>query len=169
QVWSQMAEQMGLPGLIIPEKYDGAGLGFVELGIVLEEMGRVLLCAPYFATAVLAANALLLAATEDAQASLLPKVAAGKTTMALAFAEPDRGWDPAAIAMHAEADGDDWRLDGVKTYVIDGHSADVLLVTARTKEGLSLFQIRGDADGVERVLLPTLDLTRKLARVSFTW
>jgi alkylation response protein AidB-like acyl-CoA dehydrogenase len=168
QVWSQMAEQLGLPGLIVPERFGGAGFGFVELAIVLEEMGRALLCAPYLSTAVLATSMLLLGGSESAQEDLLPKIAAGKAIVALAFPEPDHGWDPAGITLQATADRGAWRLDGVKTYVIDGHSADVLLVVARAPEGISLFRIAGGADGVERTLLPTLDLTRKLARISFT-
>jgi alkylation response protein AidB-like acyl-CoA dehydrogenase len=167
-VWTQMAEQLGLPGLIVPEQYGGAGLGSVELAVVLEEMGRTLVCAPYLSTAVLAANALLLGATENARAELLPQIAAGQTIATLAWTEPQRGWDAASVAMQAVPDGTAWRLDGTKTYVIDGHTANVLLVAARTKEGLSLFSINGDADGVERSPLPTLDLTRKLTRVTFT-
>ncbi len=166
--WAQMAEQMGLPGLIVPEQYGGAGLGSVELAVVMEEMGRTLLCAPYLSTAVLATNALLLAATEAARMDLLPKIAGGQLLATLAWTEPQGGWEPAAIAMPAVADGTSWRLDGTKTYVVDGHTADVILVAARVKEGLSLFAINGEADGVERCALPTLDLTRKLARVTFT-
>ena len=167
-VWSQMAEQLGLPGLIVPERFGGAGFSFIELAIVLEEMGRALLCAPYLSTAVLATHALLLGATDAAQADLLPKIAAGQSIVALAVAEPARGWEPSAVAMQASADRGAWRLDGVKTYVIDGHSADVLLIVARTQDRLSLFRIAGTADGVERTLLPTLDVTRKLARITFT-
>jgi alkylation response protein AidB-like acyl-CoA dehydrogenase len=167
-VWSQMAAQVGLPGLVIAERFGGAGLGFVELAIVMEEMGRALLCAPYLSTAVLATQALQLGASEAAQADLLPKIAAGKAIVALACTEPDRGWDAEAVAMPATADRGAWRLDGVKAYVIDGHSADVLLVVARAGDALSLFRIHGDADGVERTLLPTLDVTRKLARVRLT-
>ena len=94
-----MAEQMGLPGLIVPEQYGGAGLGSVELAVVMEEMGRVLLCAPYLSTAVLATNALLLAATEAARADLLPKIAGGQLLATLAWTEPQGGWEPAAITM----------------------------------------------------------------------
>ena len=168
QGWEQMAEQLGLAGLVIPEQYGGTGLGCVELAVVLEEMGRVLLCAPYLATAVLATNTLRYAATADVQADLLPKIAAGQMLATLALAEPDRGWEPAASTLQATPDGSTWRLDGVKTYVLDGHTADVLLVAARTPQGLSLFCLAGEADGVARELLPTLDLTRKLARITFT-
>ena len=166
-VWSQMAEQLGLPGLIVPERFGGAGFGWVELAIVMEEMGRALLCAPYLSTAVLATSALRLAGNEAAQADLLQKIAAGKAIVALAHAEPEHGWESSAVTMQATADRGAWRLDGVKTYVIDGHSADVLLVVAKAEDRLSLFRVAGAADGVERTLLPTLDVTRKLARISF--
>src|SRR6187549_3594449 len=89
-VWAQMAEQMGLPGLIIAEEHGGAGLGFVELGIVMEEMGRTLLPAPYLSSAVLAVSALQLAATAEAQAELLPQIAGGKTLATVAWVEPER-------------------------------------------------------------------------------
>ncbi len=165
-VWSQMAEQMGLPGLIIPEELGGAGMSAVELTVVLEEMGRALLCAPYFSTAVLATNALLHAGNDAAQKDLLSQIAAGKGTATLAFAEGN-SWSIADIKMEAKQDGSAWVLDGTKNYVLDGHTADTLLVAARTKEGVSLFKISGKADGVERTLLPTLDLTRKLANITF--
>lgn len=167
ETWTQMAEQMGLPGLTIPEEHGGAGLGFVELGIVQEEMGRMLLCAPFLSTAVMATQALLLAATDTAKAELLPRLASGSATATLAYAEPGQGWEPGAVKMQATKSGDAWLLDGTKTYVLDGHTADVSLVVAHSQQGLSLFQIRGDADGVERSLLPTLDLTRKLASIRF--
>jgi len=165
--WSQMAEQMGLPGLTVPEEHGGAGLGFVELGIVQEEMGRMLLCAPFLSTAVMAVQTLRLAAKDSAQADLLPRLASGKTTATLAYAEPSRGWELGSITMQAEKSGDAWLVSGTKTYVLDGHTADVLLVVAGTPQGLSLFQVGGDADGVQRTVLPTLDLTRKLATVTF--
>jgi alkylation response protein AidB-like acyl-CoA dehydrogenase len=167
-VWTQMAEQMALQGLIVPERFGGSGLGPIEVAIVCEEMGRVLLCAPYLSSAVVAVNALVLGGTEAAQAELLPAIASGQTVATLAMAEPDRGWDASTVAMKATASGGAWRLNGSKTFVLDGHVAHVLLVAARTKDGVSLFRIDGDADGVGRELLPTLDLTRKLARVTFT-
>jgi alkylation response protein AidB-like acyl-CoA dehydrogenase len=167
EVWAQMAEQLGLPGLTIAEEHGGAGLGFVELAIVMEEMGQVLLCAPYLSTAVLSVTALQQLATSQAQARLLPEIAAGKATVAFACTEPERGWEAADVGMSARKRGDAWQLDGTKTFVIDGHSAQHLLVVAKIEEGLSLFRIDGEADGVRRELLPTLDLTRKLARITF--
>ncbi|MEO5874653.1 MAG: acyl-CoA dehydrogenase family protein [Streptosporangiaceae bacterium] len=167
-VWAQMAGQLGLQGLAIPEEYGGSGFGFPELAVVLEEMGRVLLCSPYLASAVLAAQALLATDDEQAKADLLPGIAEGTTIGTLAFAEADGAWDGSDVRTAARADGSGWILDGVKHYVLDGHLASLLLVVARTDAGLSLFAVSGDAPGVDRQLLPTLDQTRKLARVSLT-
>jgi alkylation response protein AidB-like acyl-CoA dehydrogenase len=107
-VWSQMGEQMGLQGLHIPEEYGGSGYGYVELGVVLEEMGRALLCAPYFATVVLAANTLLHSGDEAAKKEYLPGIAAGTTIATLATAEPSGKWDEAGIQMAATGSGSDW-------------------------------------------------------------
>lgn len=168
EVWSQLADQLGLAGLIVPESMNGAGLGFVDLAVVMEEMGRTLLCAPYLSTAVLAVNALLHCGAGEAHAALLGDIAAGKTTATLAYAEPHRGWELADITMHARREDNVWQLDGTKTYVLDGQSADVILVVTKVGDGLGLFRVDADADGLERTLLPTLDLTRKLAQVTFT-
>jgi alkylation response protein AidB-like acyl-CoA dehydrogenase len=167
-VWQQMAEQVGLQGLAVPADLGGAGLGFVELGIVMEEMGRALLCAPYFSTAVVGVSTLLAAGDEASRSDLLPRIAAGEIIVTLAAIEPGSRWNPAAVETHAEADGGVWRLDGTKTYVLDGHIADVLLVVAQTSEGLGLFRVVGEAVGLKRQPLPTLDLTRKLARVELS-
>ncbi|MBM4264998.1 MAG: acyl-CoA dehydrogenase [Deltaproteobacteria bacterium] len=167
-VWSQMAGQMGLQGLIVPAEHGGAGLGWVEMMVVLEEMGRSLLCAPYLSTAVLAAGALVEAGSEEARSEILPGIASGETIATLAFVDDGRGWDVADVQMQATKDGDGWKLSGVKNFVLDGHTADVILVVARGPDGLSLFRVDAGAAGLERALLPTLDLTRKLARVSFS-
>jgi alkylation response protein AidB-like acyl-CoA dehydrogenase len=167
-VWRQLAEQVGLAGLIIPEKYDGAGFGYVELCVVAEEMGRALLCAPYLSTAVMATNALLQCASEEAQAELLPKIAAGTVTATLAYADSQGRWDLASIEMVAQEKDGGWVLDGTKCWVLDGHTADVILVAARTSDGLELFRVEGDAAQVSRESLPALDLTRKLAKLDFT-
>ncbi|GAA2589720.1 acyl-CoA dehydrogenase family protein [Actinomadura fulvescens] len=166
-VWAQMAGQLGLQGLTVPEEYDGSGFGVRELAIVLEEMGRALVCAPYFATVVLAATALQASGDEAARRDLLPGIAAGTTIATLAWTEDDR-WDPGSIAMTARRSDDGWLLDGTKTYVLDGHVADLVLVAARTPGGLSLFAVDGAAPaGLTRTPLPVLDQTRKLARLDF--
>ena len=100
-VWEQMATQMGLQGLIIPEEYGGSGYSYVELIVVLEEMGRRLLCAPYFSTVVLAANTLLHADDETAKKELLPGIASGETKATLAFTEENGRWDESGIELTA--------------------------------------------------------------------
>jgi alkylation response protein AidB-like acyl-CoA dehydrogenase len=162
-----MAEQLGLAGLIIPEEYGGAGYSYVELLIAMEEMGRALLCAPYLGTAVFSTNALLHCADETTRKELLVAIAAGTTTVSVAHAEPGGRWDLAGVLLEAEKSGDDFALTGTKNWVLDGHTADVLLVVARSNEGLSLFRVASDAAGLTRTLVPSLDTTRKLAQLDF--
>lgn len=170
--WTDINLQLGLSAIHIPEAYGGQGFSFVELGIVLEEMGRALLCAPYFASTVLAATTILNAGTEAQKRDLLPPIAAGETIATLAFTEPDGRWDPGGVAMTATRDGGAYRLDGVKSFVLDGHSADRIVVLARRagssgEDGLSFFTVRGDAKGLSRRALKVLDPTRKQARLEF--
>lgn len=165
-VWSQMAEQLGLQSLIIPEEFGGQGYSFVELGIVLEEMGRVLLCAPFFSS-LLATNALLQSGDEAAKKEHLPGIASGETKATLAFTEESGKWDEAGITMEATAAGDGYALSGVKSFVIDGHVANLIVVAARTGAGVSLFAVDGDASGLTRESLATMDQTRKQARLTF--
>ena len=105
-VWSQMAEQMGLQGLHIPEEFGGSGFGYVELGIVLEEMGRSLLCAPFFSSVVLAGNTLIESGDEAAKLKYLPGIASGETIATLAYTEPSGKWDESGITATATKDGD---------------------------------------------------------------
>ena len=172
-VWKQMANELGLQSLHIPEAYGGQGYTFVELGIVLEEQGRALLCAPYFSTVVLAANAILNAGSEDEKAALLPGIASGETIATLAFTEPNGKWDADGITMEAKADGGGYVLDGTKMFVLDGHTAALIVVVARTagtsgEEGISFFTVAGDAPGLTRTPLATMDQTRKQARLEFS-
>jgi alkylation response protein AidB-like acyl-CoA dehydrogenase len=164
-VWSQMGAQMGLQGLAIPEEFGGSGYSFVELGVVLEEMGRALLCAPYFSTVVLAANTLLQSGDDAAKKDFLPGIAAGETIATLAYTEPSGKWDESGITMEAAQQGDAWVLNGTKMFVIDGHTADLVIVAARTPAGVSLFTVVGDAPGLTRTALSTMDQTRKQARL----
>ena len=166
-VWSQMGEQMGLQGLIIPEEFGGSGYSYVELIVVLEEMGRRLLCAPYFSTVVLAANTLIHSGDDTAKAKYLPGIASGETIATLAFTEANGKWDESGITMEATGSGDSWTLSGEKMYVLDGHTADLVLVAARTGSGVSLFAVDGDAAGLTRTALSTMDQTRKQARLTF--
>jgi len=164
-VWSQMSDQLGLQALAIPEEFGGQGFGFVELGIVLEEMGRALLCAPFFSSIVLAASLLLVSGDEGAQAAHLPGIARGETLATVALTEDAGRWDEKGVTLRAIRDGDGFRLSGAKTYVLDGHVADLILVPARTAAGVSIFAVAGDAEGLTRTPLGTMDQTRKQARL----
>ncbi len=165
--WSQMANELGLQSLIIPEEFGGQGFGYVELTVVLEEMGRSLLCAPYFSSVVLAGNTLLHAGDDAAKKELLPGIASGETVATLAFTEESGRWDEGGITMQATKDGDGYKLSGTKMFVLDGHTASLILVAARTDSGVSLFQVAADAPGLTRTALATMDQTRKQARLEF--
>jgi alkylation response protein AidB-like acyl-CoA dehydrogenase len=160
-LWRQMADQLGLHGLALPEDYGGSGGGPVELGIVLEETGRVLLPSPYFATVALAGQALAASNDEAAKARWLPAIADGSTTATLALAEESGSWRLEDVETTAE----NGTVSGTKMFVVDGHTADLILVVARTATGPGLFVVDGDAPGVTRTRLETLDPTRRLARV----
>ena len=169
-VWRQASAQLGLPGIAIPEEYGGAGFSFAEQAIVLEELGAALFTGPYLASAVLAATALLASDDTEAKKDLLPGIAAGETVATLAFTEDGGSWDPASIRLAAAKTTENgWRLDGHKSFVLDGHAADLILVVAATATDgqLSLFAVTSAADGLTRRALPTLDQTRKLARLAF--
>ena len=167
EVWTQMSEQMGLPALTVPEAYGGQGFSRVEQVVVLEEMGRALLCAPYFSSAVLAANTLMHSGDTDAMSAHLPGIASGETRATLAFTEQNGRWDEPGITMAASSADGSWRLDGAKMYVLDGHTADLILVAARTAGGVSLFAVDADAAGLTRTALSTMDQTRKQAKLTF--
>jgi alkylation response protein AidB-like acyl-CoA dehydrogenase len=172
-VWKQMAEELALQGMHVPEEYGGQGFSFVELGIVLQEMGRALLPAPYFSTVCLAANAILNAGTEEQKKELLPPLANGERIGTLALAEPSGRWDAEGIEATATRDGEGFRIDGTKTYVLDGHTARTIVVAARlpgtsVDEGVGLFVVEGDADGLTRTALPTMDPTRKQAKLDLS-
>ena len=170
--WSQACDELGLAGVRIPEQYGGAGFAYVELGIAVEEMGRHLFCAPFFSSVVLAAEAILAAATEPFRELLLPSIASGSATATLALAEVDGVWDPAAVAMTATCAGDGARLSGTKHFVLDGATADIVLVVAREagsmgRDGLSLYLVDATSDGLQRRALEVIDPTRRLAVLEF--
>src|SRR5579864_9250109 len=128
EAWKRLNQELGLTAIHVPEAYGGQGFGFSELSIVLEEMGRGLLCAPYFSTAALATTAILNAGTEEQKRALLPGIAAGDVTATLAFSEEGGLNDGASVEMTATPSGPTWRLDGAKSFVLDGHTADLLIV-----------------------------------------
>ncbi len=168
ELWSDMAE-LGLPAMHIPDEFGGAGFGYFELGIVLEEMGRAMTPSPLFGSVVLAANLLLLAGSDEQKRTYLPGIAAGETTAAVAIVEEGGTWDPATIVTSAVPDGDEVVLNGVKSYVLDGHTAHTVFVTARDDAGeIAFFAVDGHAVGLERTRLETMDMTRKQARLQLT-
>ena len=166
-LWRQMADQLGLQGLAIPEEYGGAGFSFVELGIVLAEMGRALVVSPFFASSVMAAQLLLAAADIDANKEYLPRLASGELIGTVAIAEDSGSWLPADVTTTATQSHDGWMISGHKSYVLDGAVADVLLVAARADGEVGIFGVDGTAPGVNRVPLDTMDQTRKQARIEF--
>lgn len=165
--WRQVCE-LGLPGLAVPEERGGAGGSLVDQGVVLEQMGRSVYCGPYYSTAVLAAQTLLGMEQDPHAEELLQQVCAGTSRATLALTEGSGRWNEDAVALAAERGATSWLLSGSKTFVPDGASADVLLVVARTSGGTSLFAVPADADGLVRTPLPTMDQTRKQARLDFS-
>jgi len=167
-VWRQLADELALTGVHIPEAYGGAGFGPVELGIAMEEQGRALLCAPYFSSCVLAAAAILEASSEAQKSTLLPGIATGRTRAALALTEPNGRWDADGIQATAKRSAEGWMIDGIKHFVIDGSTADSLVVVARTDDvSIAFFHVDGTSEGITRTPLATMDATRKQARIAF--
>ena len=167
--WKQMAE-LGWMGLILPEQYGGAGGDFVDMVVVLEEMGRAVLPGPFFATVILGGVALLEGGSDGQKASFLPKIAAGDLRVTLAQLEPNARWDAEGIELQARKDGGGYRLAGTKLFVPDAHTADVIIVAGREPgskgaEGVTLFLVDAGASGVKATLLKTMDQTRKLCEV----
>ena len=167
KVWQQAAGELGLTGLAIPEEYGGAGFGQLELAVVFEEMGRALFCGPFLSTVGLAASALLASGDDAAKKEWLPGIAAGQTIATLALTEESSAWTADSITTTAKQAGEQWKLSGTKWYVLDGHIADLILVVARTDSDVALFAVRGDAAGLTREAMETMDSTRKMARLTF--
>ncbi|HWL64408.1 MAG TPA: acyl-CoA dehydrogenase family protein [Actinomycetota bacterium] len=165
-VWKQMAE-LGWQGIAIPEEYGGSGYTFTELGVLLEEMGRALLPAPFFSSVVLGANAILNVATDAQKKDILPGIADGSARPTLAFVEDAGRWDQAGIGLEASESKGGYQLTGHKNYVIDGQTATHLIVTARLDGKVAFFLVDPAADGVTKTSLETLDPTRKQARIAF--
>ena len=164
--WRQAATQVGLTGLGIPEELGGSGFGPLELAVVFEEMGRARYCGPFLSTVALGANVLLHSDDEAAKKEWLPSIAAGETVATLALTEESGDWDVAAVSTTATRAGDGWRLTGAKWFVLDGHVADLVLVVARTDGGIGVFAVAGDAAGLTREPMVTMDATRKMARLT---
>jgi alkylation response protein AidB-like acyl-CoA dehydrogenase len=166
-LWTAMADQLGLVGLLVPEKFGGTGLGFKHLQIVMEEMGRALVCAPYLSTAVLAVSALLASGDDERCAQLLPRIADGSSIAAVAFTDRRGHWMASGDDVRARANGAGWTLTGTRPYVLDGAAADLVLVAAATGDGPTLFAMDAAAGGYSATPVQTLDMTRRQANVTF--
>jgi alkylation response protein AidB-like acyl-CoA dehydrogenase len=169
-LWRQMAE-LGWASIILPEEFGGLEFGFLGLGVVLEETGRTLTASPLFASAVVGASTVLLGGTREQKLALLPEVAAGNLSLALAL-EESHHHRPTHIKTTASRQGDDFIINGHKTFVLDGHSADQLIVVARTSgeerasDGLTLLLVERAAVGVNCQRTIMVD-SRNTANISF--
>jgi alkylation response protein AidB-like acyl-CoA dehydrogenase len=169
-IWQRITGEMYWQALHIPEEYGGLGLGYVELVALFEQMGRYLLCSPFLSTVAFATNALLVAANEEQKAQWLPQIASGELTGTLAWMGPGASNGPQAVQATCEKTANGYTLNGTLRYVLDGHTAGLLIVAARSKgssgaEGISLFALKADTAGVQRTWLPTMDQTRKQAEI----
>ncbi|MGH8014113.1 MAG: acyl-CoA dehydrogenase family protein [Candidatus Binataceae bacterium] len=169
-LWKHMAA-LGWHGLVIPEAYGGAGLSYVDLVLVLEEMGRVLLPSPFIWTTMVA-EAISRAGSEAQKQTLLPKIAAGELIATPAWQEQSGQWNAAGVNAQARQSGTEFRLEGEKLFVNDGHIADFYLVAARSgghdDQGVTLFMLERERPGIEVTSLKTMDQTRKLAAVKLS-
>lgn len=167
-LWKKFAE-LGWLGMVIPDEFGGAGLSYVDLVLVLEEMGAVVLPSPFIWT-VMFAEAINRAGSAAQKKRFLPAIVEGKLIATAAWQEPSGSWDSNGIAMTAKAAGGGFMLDGVKLFVNDGHVADYILVAARTgsgEDGITLFAIDAQREGLTSTTLKTMDQTRKLSELKF--
>ncbi|MBI1728027.1 MAG: acyl-CoA/acyl-ACP dehydrogenase [Candidatus Rokubacteria bacterium] len=183
-LWKKIAEQ-GWTGLIFPDEHGGMGLGFVDLVVLMEEMGRSVLPGPFFSTVLLGGLAIREAGTDTQKKSWLPRISSGEARATLAWMEPSAELGARGITLQAAAKGTGFTLDGTKLFVHDAHTADVIVVAARTssgqnppaggqnppaggqdpEDGVSLFLVPKGTPGMSVTLLPTMDQTRKLCEV----
>ncbi len=171
KAYRQMAD-LGLLGLPFAEEYGGAGLGMVDLAVILEEMGRVAYPGPYLAGVVLAGGTIAASGDERAMARYLPGIATGELTASLAFLESSIDWGPGAIKLRAVADGDGYRLSGIKRLVPFGAAVDTIVVVAREgdgtgADGITLLAVPRETAGLTIEPNETLDMNEKIATLRF--
>ncbi len=171
ELWREMAG-LGWMGLVFPEGYGGGDMSFLDLAVLLEEMGRACLPGPFFPTVVLGGLPILGAGDKAQKEEYLPRIASGKLILTLALTEPSARYDAASIAVRAVADNNDYLISGTKLFVPDAHVADYMLVVARTDEqsrpedGVSIFLVDAKGSGISHTLLKTI-AGDKLCRVDF--
>ncbi|NOQ43411.1 MAG: acyl-CoA dehydrogenase [Dehalococcoidia bacterium] len=161
ELWGKMAE-LGWMGLALPEEYDGMGMSFLDMSVLLEEMGRACLPGPFFSTVVLGGFAIIEAANEEQKKDLLPKIAAGEVILAMALTEPSASYDPASVTVQAVPDKDDYVISGTKLFVENAHIADYMVCVTRTKDGssaedgITMFLVDGKSPGISTTVLKTI-------------
>ncbi|MDY6941731.1 MAG: acyl-CoA dehydrogenase family protein [Pseudomonadota bacterium] len=161
KLWSQMAEA-GWPSMAIPEEFGGAGMGYLELAVLAEEMGKALACSPFDSSIFMAAEVIKAAGSEEQKKKYLSRIASGESIATVALSEKGR-LDQGGIQL--KADGN--KLTGVKVPVADGLSADLGIVAARSAEGVSLYAVDLRSAQVSRELVQSMDRARKQARLTF--
>jgi len=171
ELWKKIA-QLGWLGIIVPEEFGGSGGSFIDLIVILEEMGKSLVPGPFFASALLGSTAILTGGSAAQKAALLPTVANGDLILSLALAEKSGRYDAAGVTMTAARKGNDFVLSGEKFFVPDAHVADHIVVAARTaqgsnpEDGITLFLVEAKAPGVNVTQLKTVDMTRRQCHVA---
>jgi len=161
ELWKKMAE-LGWMGLVFPAKYGGEGMAFLDLAVLIEELGRALVPGPYLSTVAYCGLAILGAGTDEQKKALLPKIAKGDLIATLALTEPSASWDPAGIETRAAADGDDFVISGTKLFIPDAHTADWMICVARTSDsadpehGITLFLVDATSPGITLTPLKTM-------------
>jgi len=161
ELWKKMAD-LGWMGLVLPAEYGGEGMAFLDLAILIEEMGRALVPAPYLSTVVYCGMPILAAGTKEQKKEFLPKIAKGDLILSLALTEPSASWNPSDTDPKAVADGDDFVTNGTKLFISDAHIADCLLCVTRTKkskggeDGITLFLVDAKSKGISLTALKTI-------------
>jgi len=165
-LWKKMAD-LGWMGLVLPEEHGGEGLTFLDLAVLIEEMGRALVPGPYLSTVVYCGLPILAAGTEEQKREFLPKIAKGDLILSLALTEPSASWEPSGIETRAVADGDDFVINGTKLFISDAHVADYLLCATRTRDsaegedGITLFLVDAKSQGISMTPLKTIALDKQ--------
>lgn len=166
--WRTIGQELELCSLAVPEDFGGAGFSFAEVCIALEEFGSTLACLPYFSSTVLATNLLLHPAADPGRNEWLPQLAQGTVRAAVAWIDDESGGPRDSVGTAtARMSERGWRMNGIKTFVVDGCTADLVIFAAHTKRGPSLFAVDGNAEGLACEPLSTMDSTRKQARLRF--
>jgi len=171
ELWRKMAE-LGWMGLVLPAEYDGMEMGFMDLIILLQEMGRNILPGPFFCTVVLGSLPILSAGPEEQKKEFLPKIASGEMILTMALTEPNGRYDAAGVETKAAAQGDSFVINGTKLFVENAHIADYMICVARTtegatpEEGITLFLVNAKSPGIKVEGIPTM-ADDKLCEVVF--